>query len=275
MRRLIISDEEIQTLQFLGLTFNQAGVYVALVNLGTSNAKTLANASGLATCDVYRIMQELLKLGLVEALVTTPKEFRATPPEAAMEILINRKVKMLEEIKIKAADLSAKMKRETRSSPMEDSKMTLVPHNERAMQFGLPLMLNTKKQLYAVQTDQLFRKFMRNTADSLKILLKKEVELRFIVESEKALEKSSVELSAILKHQNFNVRFINEIPACVLIHDDTNVFIGTSTDALQAPSYWSTNPCMIKIVRSYFEMMWHKARKRTIEDAPIVTGKNS
>jgi sugar-specific transcriptional regulator TrmB len=56
---LIKDSEYIQTLMSLGLTFLQAKVYLSLVALGKSDAKTISKASDIVREEIYRIMPYL------------------------------------------------------------------------------------------------------------------------------------------------------------------------------------------------------------------------
>lgn len=254
------NEEEIESLQLLGLTQNQAKVYLALIKSENSTAKTLSNLSGLATCDVYRVIPELQKLGLLEVLVASPKEFRATPPEHAMNILCKQMEKQFQETQVKARKLLLRMESEKSCKLPDTSKMALIPGGYRATQFGLPKLAATKKRMFAVQTNVLFRRFINNTADNLDKLLKRKVDVRFVIESPEGIVQPDTDLERFLEMDNFRVRFFKgKIQACTLLHDNTDAFMSTSLDTIHTPSYWSNNPCVIAIVRDYFEMHWRKS----------------
>jgi sugar-specific transcriptional regulator TrmB len=247
-------------LQRLGLSLTQARVWLALVELKSSRAKGISQLSGLATCDVYRVIPQLLKLGLAETLVTKPKEFKATPPENAIKILLKKK--RLEDAKTqtRARKLLERVKTTRFLEPPDCSKMTLIQGGERIIQFGLPKMLATKKTLNCVQTNQVFCSFISDASESLEKLLARNVETRFVIENKRAVEKPSEELKRLLKKQKFKVKFTQtEIKACVLLNDNENVFVSTSLDTHRTPSYWSNNPCVVAVVRGYFEKLWHES----------------
>jgi len=48
-------------------------------------AASLFEVSGVARQDVYRVLLELQKLGIVEKIIATPNRFRALPPMAALD----------------------------------------------------------------------------------------------------------------------------------------------------------------------------------------------
>jgi sugar-specific transcriptional regulator TrmB len=267
---LIVSDQKIQILQRLGLTLNQAKVYFALVNLNVATAKSLSDISGLAACDVYRVIPELQKRGLVEILVVSPKEFKATPPEEAIKILSKRKEEEAEEIQTKAREFLVGISQETCSQYPEDARMLLIPCGERTKQFGKPKLLATQRRLDCIQTNMVFRRFINDTAEDLVGLLRKKVEVRFVIENAEGLERPDEDLTSLLKNCNFKVKFAQtSIPACILLHDDTDAFISTSLDTVHTPSYWSNNPCVIAVVRRYFETMWQEASENEKGDLPL------
>jgi sugar-specific transcriptional regulator TrmB len=254
-------DKEIWDLQLLGLTQNQAKVYLALIKFENSTAKAISTASSLAACDIYRAIAELQKLGLIETLIATPKLFRAIPPSDAVRILFKMKEKQVQDLKLKANQFLENIHLE-KTEETETSKMALIPSGHRATQFVTPKLIGTKKHLDAVQTDTLFRNFIGNSIDELKALAKKNVEMRFVIESKNGLETPNEDLQELLSYANVKVRFAkNKLPACILLHDDTDVLVSTSIDTTHTPSYWSNNACVIAIVQSYFDTTWQNAQK--------------
>ena len=255
---LELISKELSCLQSLGLTQNQAKVYLCLVKSENfATVKGLSTFSGLAACDVYRVVQQLLKLGLLEEVVGTPKQFRATPPEDAVRILQQKIVEEVEEKNNQAKEFLAEIRFKESYGLPEGSKMALIPHGARAIQFGLPKLKSTRKQMDAIQTNSVFRRFINFTSDELQLLLKNNVSLRFVIEDMKGLENPSEDLIGLLKKRNFKVRLAKtNIQACVLTHDETDAFIGTSMNTSNTPSYWSNNPCVISVVKTYFEAIW-------------------
>jgi sugar-specific transcriptional regulator TrmB len=235
---------------------------MALVALETPNAKMLSKASGLAMCDVYRTVNELLELGLAETHGTTvPKEFRATPPETAMAFLINKKRQSLEEAETKANCLVTKI-RSQMSDTDEQTITALVPYVfDRIIQITLPLLAETKKSLRCVQTNIFFQMFTKDFFEPLEALLKRKVHVKFFVETRQAIDNPTTELTKLLAYPNFMVRFApqGKLAACILMNDDSSVFVSTSLDPIHTSSYWSINPCFIHVVKTYFDSIWKEA----------------
>ena len=71
-------DENTELLLGLGLTLNQAKVYLAILKLEKTTVGQVANFSKVRREDVYRILPSLEKMGLIERLLGKPTEIRAT-----------------------------------------------------------------------------------------------------------------------------------------------------------------------------------------------------
>jgi len=111
--------------------------------------------------------------------------------------------------------------------------------------------------LDAVQTNASFRRFASSNSESLEALLEKRVKMRFVIESAAGLEGLEENLVSLLKNGFFKLRFAKKrIQACVMLHDDTDVFLNTSLDPVHSTFYWSNNSCFAAVVRNYFETMW-------------------
>ncbi len=254
-------DKETQRLQTLGLTLNQARVYLALIKAEKqATAKAISIASGLAACDVYRVVPELAKLGLLEVLVASPKEFRAIPPVDAIEILVKKRRKEVEDLRVTAKKFIEELHLGSKPESSEFLETVLIPSGHRATQFRLLKLLATKGRLDAVQTNASFRHFVSSNSEAWEALLEKRVEMRFVIESATGLEKPDDNLVSLLVNDLFKPRFVKEkVQACVILHDDTGVFLNSSLDPVHSPSYWSNNPCFVAVVRNYFETMWDNA----------------
>jgi sugar-specific transcriptional regulator TrmB len=119
-----------ETLLDLGLTTSQARVYIANIKLGKVKAKDICKESGIGRQEVYRVLTELLELGLIEKVIGTPMEFDAVPLSRGIILLLNRKRTELFELEVKAKELAQKGINEmlaNRSSVFTDSHFTIVP----------------------------------------------------------------------------------------------------------------------------------------------------
>src|SRR4030066_1039972 len=81
-------DENTDLLLGLGLSLNQARVYIAILKLQKTTVGQVAKFSKVRREDVYRILPALEKMGLIERLLGKPTEVRATPISDALSFLV-------------------------------------------------------------------------------------------------------------------------------------------------------------------------------------------
>jgi sugar-specific transcriptional regulator TrmB len=83
-----IHEEYVKVLAKLGLTHNQAKVYVALLSLKNATARSAQKLSNVARQDVYQVLSELGEKGLIEKILAKPEKFRPIPVNEAISILV-------------------------------------------------------------------------------------------------------------------------------------------------------------------------------------------
>ena len=81
-------DENTDLLLGLGLSLNQARVYLVILKLEKTTVGQVAKYSKVRREDVYRIMPSLEKMGLIERLMGKPTVIRATPISDALSFLV-------------------------------------------------------------------------------------------------------------------------------------------------------------------------------------------
>lgn len=80
-----------------GLTENESKVYLALLELGPSNAGLITRKSGMHRRVVYDIIDRLIKKGLIGYIIkNNVRIFQASDPERIMEILKEKEENLLE-----------------------------------------------------------------------------------------------------------------------------------------------------------------------------------
>jgi len=84
------------TLKKLGLSKNQIRVYLYLARSGVRKASEVSEAISLHRTETYRILRDLVKMGLVSSVFEKPLKFVATPFDKSIDILISSKKLKLE-----------------------------------------------------------------------------------------------------------------------------------------------------------------------------------
>lgn len=88
-------DKILETLSLLGLSSKQSGLYLACLELGTSQVGDVVKKTGEKRTTVYASLQELVRQGLLKAIKSGNKYlFTPEPPEVILEQYEERKEKI-------------------------------------------------------------------------------------------------------------------------------------------------------------------------------------
>jgi sugar-specific transcriptional regulator TrmB len=90
---MLLREDDVKTLIDLEFSPKQARVFLVLSRLKSSNARTISTASKQARQYVYKVLDELMQLGLIEKELSTPTKFTTIPIHDACTLLLRRKVK--------------------------------------------------------------------------------------------------------------------------------------------------------------------------------------
>ena len=184
-------DEAIRVLVGLGLTNNEAKVYLNLARLGLSRAKTISKAANVAREDIYRIMPTLQELGLVEKIVDTTSMYAAIPMREAFKILINTRKKVIFDLQLKAQKITQNLNNnDFRMAIEEETHEFILLPGERAIIKRKQMIDNAQKSIDFIISWNRFIQSNCTYSTNLRNALKKCVEIRVIVgknEDEKLL----------------------------------------------------------------------------------------
>ncbi|MCX6741659.1 MAG: helix-turn-helix domain-containing protein [Candidatus Pacearchaeota archaeon] len=87
-----IETEKLKILEKLGLTENQAKVYLALLRLGSVTAGIIIKETGLHRAYVYEILEKLMDKGLVSHVIQAQRKyFEAANPKKFLEMISEEK----------------------------------------------------------------------------------------------------------------------------------------------------------------------------------------
>jgi sugar-specific transcriptional regulator TrmB len=134
-RRRLIQELDVRTLIQIGLTSNQAKLYLSLLKVGRLNASNVSKHSKVPRQEVYRVLNELQKMGLVEKIVAAPCEFEAIPVNYGLQILISRKFEQFKELqKITKDFLRENQLCRLEKMKKQEHKIILIEGKQRLMQ---------------------------------------------------------------------------------------------------------------------------------------------
>jgi sugar-specific transcriptional regulator TrmB len=273
---LVPQEDAVQILNRLGLTCNQAKVYLALVRSGVSTAKTISKNSNVAREDIYRIIPTLQELGLVEKIIDTTSMYTAIPMQEAFKILMKSRKQATSELEAKTKEIMQNFNSNgIRTTPEEEMHEFILFPKERAIIKRKKMIDNAQKSIDFIILWERLTHLKVSYATNLTNALKKRVEIRIIVgnpESEKSL------LSLIQnwreKYPCFRARWIPSNPdACLMLVDNQKVLFAksTTTNFEESTFLWSINRSLLSVVKDYFEMMWLTSFETKNEEHAIKT----
>jgi sugar-specific transcriptional regulator TrmB len=258
-------EKEIEILQAWGLTIPQAKVYLALIRLSTdTTAGKISSFSKMARTDVYRVLDELQEVGLIEKVIAAPTKFKAFPINKIILILTERRTKKTLELQLKAQELIRLLESRNPEETHEEGKFRIIPKAEALLLSVKEALNNAQKSIDLIFNWTAFPRAIYLVAEELEQALKRNVNIRCIVDKpEDAKWPETVQL--FMKHKSFKLRALPNSPITRSgIYDRKKVFIASylTPNAAGSKALMSTNPGLIKIVQCYFEETWEKATSK-------------
>jgi sugar-specific transcriptional regulator TrmB len=230
------NDENTVLLLGLGLSLNQAKVYLAILKLEKAKVGQVAKLAKVRREDVYRILPILEKMGLIERLLGKPTEVRATPISDALTFLVA-------EEKSKFDEHLLSMNRTVQRLSIKDWKQ---PLSEKE---SIYILIADKKAILA-KTSEL----IRNS--------RKEVQIRLIFEGDKSDGLLKEKVNKLSDGTSVHIKFNPEALNHFIMSDDKEALITTSKESGlgESPSLWTNNNNLIGALRTAFESDWKKAQ---------------
>jgi sugar-specific transcriptional regulator TrmB len=262
---LLDNDASKETLMELGLTLSQARVYIATAKLGKVKAKDLCEGSGVGRQEIYRILDELLKMGLIEKEISAPTHFRAVPISKGALLLFNRKQEEILDLKIKMMNLASEDLKIWEKQPSE-SEFLILPRKYLMETRGESSYRNAKKTIeFFAPFKRLVSCFTYNYR-AYSEPIKRGVEMRAITEKVDTYQYQQIKKEAvnIFSGKNFSLRFVAQLDNVAFsLIDGKELYFPLNPDKslYEDQSLWTNNKSLITMTHKYFSMNWKKALK--------------
>lgn len=257
---IIIQDNQVETLKYLGLTLLQAKSYLVLAQLGEADIKTIALTAKVARQDMYRIMSSLEKLGLAEKVIAEKTIYIATPINEGLNNLINTKKEYFVETQKQVArifhDFSQKKYLDNNS---EETKFTITSEKTLLVSTHEELADQTKKTIDFMLpgVSPLNLKILSENFRYINRAIKRGVKVRVITTISKT--KTNTHENEKFSKELFEIRFLPEetIPFGMHIFDSKKVTLAISEKPL--PSLWTNSSHIVQLAKVFFEDLWLRA----------------
>lgn len=253
-------DEAVETLKDLGLTFVQAKVYLALSTFPKSIA-SISESSKVPRTDLYRVLHELEKKGLVERIISNPIEFKAISINECLDLLIQARTRQSFDLLNRAAKLRKEFSEKSPEHNFDvKPKFVLVQPNRVVGKIvsaingstqHIDLLLSWKRLSFGIY-------FFK---DALRKAWNRNVTCRILTDYP---QENFIPQSIIFKKSPCYIRFLVFPPKTILgLYDYKEVFIieNPSVGLNESSALWSNNPSLISLAKEYYENLWLATKK--------------
>ena len=263
-------EEHVQILVHLGLTFCQAKVYLALLQSGSSLAKTISNDANIARPDIYRVIHGLVRVGLVEKSMDKPVNFKAIPLQPAISHLLNLRKQETSTIITDSQNLLQEFS-ESNNKIIHNENMPqfiLLPEKEASTRKRQEEIEYAQKSIDFITSWKRFTSWAHKFGEVGKKALERNVRMRVVLEKPpKGISLPEI-IQEFMRYPSYEIRFIIDPPPAIIgIFDRTRILIDTSATVglTEAPTLWSNNSVLLSIVQDFFEIMWVTAMDEIVE----------
>ncbi len=253
-----------------GLTKTQAKIYVTLVSLGVASASEVAALSKIRREEVYRIIPELEKRGIISRKLQTPRKFAVANPETAIEILTKTKLEAMrdeiDKVERKRTEIVSKLK--AIELPVEQNATSIEVISQRNQAYArlTEIAQNASKYLdIAAKLENLILVYSNRPKNVTDRIIKK-VKMRIITESHgyEGLAKELVTASEA-NGNSVELRFVERLPFSLIIADDTEAMWGEGQPTTEDfPVFWANDPTQIAILKMSFENLWNESTDKRL-----------
>ena len=257
------SNENTDLLLGLGLTLNQAKVYLAILKLEKTTIGQVANFSKVRREDVYRILPSLEKMGLIERLLGKPTEVRATRISDALSLLVAEEKGKSDERLVGMRGIVQKLtlKDWKQELPKDESIYILIAEKKSVFAKTSDLISNSRKEIALIADKARIMPVLFQFSDEYKLAIKKGAMVRLIFEGEKPDVLLNEKVKKLVGSRSVQIKFHLDPLNHFIMSDDKEALITTSKESAlgDSPSLWTNNCNLIGVLRTGFESDWEKA----------------
>ena len=257
---MILEEEDLYRLTQIGFTKTQAKVYWSLLRLGKTDGRMLSKSANAPRTVIYRTLDELQKMGLVEKEIAVPYRFRATPLKQAIQILMAQKLQQYEEQREKAEALLLRSESYVPEVLREDEwKFSIVENKDKILQVIKSEHDSVQQRIDILSTLQRWLQILDCCFDSYLSALDRGVKYRVVIEKLEGKISFPANVHVLLAKPNFKLR-ISRGPlrtnAAIIDQKAATFNFFPSKSLAQSPLIWTNHPSFIIMCQDHFDKIW-------------------
>jgi len=278
------SEKLISELTSFGLTGNEAKVFIALVQFKKANAHEIAKLANISRQEVYRVLPNLEKAGIIKVIIANPTEYETIDPNEALAQLIQlqqQKLKMqLHELNEKKAGVGNELKAaEGRSVGMGKStpvKFVLISGRKSINEKIEDMLRNAKNSVLWVAPKIEVKRAVAYGRDKLiQNCARRNVNVRIITEitDENLEEVEKLDKICDLKHSD-------GVTSGAMIVDSKELIIASAIYSSENKisselmnELWTNDSSPINLMNNFFEKVWNASVPGSIGIQAVRSGR--
>jgi sugar-specific transcriptional regulator TrmB len=270
VEKVSVNEEDIRLLNELGFTRSQARVYLTLLKIGETDARTLFKKANITQPEVYRALDELQEKGLVEKEITVPLKFIATPIHFGLQMLMSQKMQQCKETQKKMKEFLRKNQScPIKKPPIQKHKLIMLEGKDRLTHAIKLEHSNVQRTVDIITTLQRWLQILDfNFQDYLEALDKK-VKYRVVIAKPTGKITFPENIQALLAKPCFELRLSEKplkINAAIFDENKATINFFEGKALMESPIIWTNHPGFIQMCQDRFDRLWKSAEKYKIQN---------
>ena len=262
--KMFLEEEDLQTLIQIGFTKTQAKLYLTLLKLGRTDGKTLSKKSESPRTVVYRTLDELQKMGLVEKEITIPYKFKATPLKEGLQILMLQRLQQYEESREKTETFLSRYQDYKEEDGKEHNyKFIAVEGKERIIQV-MKQQHNTVQQSAKILTNlDRWLQILHYCYEDYVKALERKVKYQVVIETRESEKIFPKTVHALLSKPNFELKLTGRpLKTNLGIFDNKEASFNffASNPLTDSPIIVTNHPGFLSMCNDHFEKIWKSTK---------------
>ena len=258
------NDENTDLLLGLGLSLNQARVYLTILKLEKTSVGQISKFSKVRREDIYRVIPTLEKMGLIERLLGKPTMIRATPISDALTFLVAEEKAKSDDRLSGMRKLVQKLSLKDWKQPIpgEESIYILIAEKKAILAKTSELIKNSRKEVALIADKARIIPTLSQFSEECRQAIKKGSQICLIFEGDSPDTLLKEKVNKLIDGTSVHIKFHHEPLNHFIMSDDKEALITTSKESGlgESPSLWTNNSNLIGVLRTGFESDWKKAK---------------
>jgi len=258
------NDENTDLLLGLGLSLNQARVYLTILKLEKTSVGQISKFSKVRREDIYRVIPTLEKMGLIERLLGKPTMIRATPISDALTFLVAEEKAKSDDRLSGMRNLVQKLSLKDWKQPIpgEESIYILIAEKKAILAKTSELIKNSRKEVALIADKARIIPTLSQFSEECRQAIKKGSQICLIFEGDSPDTLLKEKVQKLIDGTSVHIKFHSEPLNHFIMSDDKEALITTSKESGlgESPSLWTNNSNLIGVLRTGFESDWKKAQ---------------